>query len=342
MSQASSIPAVVLVEPRAEPSRVGLPIVPAAFFGMVLGLAGLGGTWRVAHQVWNLPEVIGEALMAFAALVWLILIVLFAMKWVFAFEEAHREAHHPVQCCFIGLAGVTTMLMALAVLPYSRIAAESAFAIGALYTLIFALWRTGLLWRGERDHEATTPVLYLPTVAGGFVAAIVASALGYEDWAELAFGVALFSWFAIESVLIHRLYTATRLQPSLRPVLGIQIAPPAVGALAYLSINGGHPDMFAHALLGYALMQTLLMLRSLRWIMEQPFNTSYWSFTFGVTALATAALRMAGHGDTGATALLEPWLFAGANVTVGLIFLGSLWLLSRGRLLPQQAHGRTI
>lgn len=25
------------------------PIVPAAFFGIVLGLAGLGNAWRVAH-----------------------------------------------------------------------------------------------------------------------------------------------------------------------------------------------------------------------------------------------------------------------------------------------------
>jgi tellurite resistance protein len=46
---------------------------------------------------------------------------------------------------------------------------------------------------------------------------------------------------------------------------------------------------------------------------------------------------MAGHGDTGAVALLAPYLFAGANIMVGLIFLGTLRLIARGHLLPQAA-----
>jgi hypothetical protein len=64
-------------------------------------------------------------------------------------------------------------------------------------------------------------VLYLPTVAGSFVTAITASSLGFADWGRLAFGAGLFSWLAVESVLLHRLSTVTALQPALRPTLGI-------------------------------------------------------------------------------------------------------------------------
>ncbi|GMO26162.1 dicarboxylate transporter/tellurite-resistance protein TehA [Bradyrhizobium sp. TM233] len=310
------------------------PIVPAAFFGIVLGLVGLGNAWRAAHQVWHLPAVVGEVLLALAAIVWAVLIVLFALRWIFAHADSLAEAHHPVQCCFIGLAGVSTMLIALAAEPYSRLAAMILFGLGAAFTLGFALWRTGLLWRGNRDHTATTPVLYLPTVAGGFVTAAASSVLGYPDWGQLAFGVAFFSWLAIESVLLHRLYTVATLPVALRPTLGIQLAPPAVGALAYLAINGGVPDMVAHMLVGYALMMALLLLRLLPWIMEQPFSVSYWSFTFGATALAIAPIRMVGHGNTGPIALLAPWLFGAANIVVGLIALGTLRLILQGRLLP--------
>jgi tellurite resistance protein len=269
--------------------------------------------------------------------VWALLLVLFILKWVFARNEALGEAHHPVQCCFIGLAGVATMLIALAALPYSRAVAATLFGVGAAFTLCFAVWRTGRLWQGGRAHTATTPVLYLPTVAGGFVMATVASALGYPDWGQLAFGVALFSWLAIESVLLHRLYTETSLLTALRPTLGIQLAPPTVGAVAYLSVNGGAPDLVAHALLGYGLLQALLLLRLLPWIMQQPFAVSYWSFTFGITALATAPIHMIGHGDTGAVALLAPYLFAGANIAIGLIALGTLRLIAQRRVLPQAA-----
>jgi tellurite resistance protein len=319
--------------------RVGavLPKVPASFFGMVLGLGGLGFSWRAAQQVWPVPGEIGEALMAVAALVWAVLILLYGLKWLFARNEALAEAMHPIQCCFIGLAGVATMIIAGGALPYSRIAAEILFGLGAAFTAGFAVWRTGLLWQGNRDHAATTPVLYLPTVAGGFVLATVSSALGYPDWGQLAFGVAFFSWLAIESVLLHRLYTQPTKIPALRPTLGIQLAPPAVGAVAYLSVGGGAPDIVVHAMIGYALLQAVLLLRLLPWILEQPFGASYWAFTFGATALATAPLRLVAHGDKGPVAVLAPWLFGGANITVGLIAIGTLYLLLRGRLLPKPA-----
>lgn len=314
-----------------------LPTVPAAFFGIVLGLAGLGSAWRLAHAVWQLPAIVGELLMALATGVWAVLLLLFALKWLLLREAARAEAAHPVQCCFIGLAGVATMLIALAVLPYAPAAAWLLCGSGMAFTLGFALWRTGSLWQGGRDLGATTPVLYLPSVAGGFVSATTLVALGQPDWGQLAFGAALFSWLAIESVLLHRLYTAPVLPVPLRATLGIQLAPPVVGAVAYLSVNGGQPDLFAHALLGYGLLQALLMLRLLPWIRQQPFAAAYWSFTFGLTALAAAALRMVGHGDTGAVAILAPYLFAGANLIVGLIGFGTLRLILQGRLLPQPA-----
>jgi len=282
-------------------------VIPAAFFGIVLGLAGLGGAWRAAHQVWQTPAIVGEALMAVAAIVWLLVSFLFILKWIYAWEEALDEAQDPVQCGYIGLAGVATMLIAAAARGYSRLVAEVLFGIGALFTLAFAAWRTGALWYGEREQSTNTPVLYLPAVAGGFVTATVASALGYPEWGQLAFGVGLFSWLAIESVLLHRLYTATSLTAPLRPTLGIQLAPPAVGAVAYLSVNGGNPDLIAHALIGYALMQLLIMLRLLPWITQQSFAASYWAFTFGITSLAaTIGTRAVGGFNTSAAVAALP------------------------------------
>jgi tellurite resistance protein len=311
--------------------QLKLPLVPAAFFGIVLGLAGLGGAWRLAHQVWQLPAPIGESIIFLAAVVWAMLVVLFALKWLLAREEAQKETAHPVQCCFIGLVGVTTMLVAGGLLPYSRLVADVLFAIGAAYTLLFAVWRTGGLWQGDRQDAMTTPVLYLPTVAGSFVTAAVASALGYQDWGQLFFGVGVFAWLATESVLLHRMFTVT-LPPPLRPALGIQLAPPAVGAVAYLSVTQGPPDVFAHMLLGYAILQALILLRLLPWILKEPFSPSYWAFTFGATALAAAPLRLIDRGETGPIATLAPILFIGANLAVGLIALCTIWLLVKGRM----------
>ncbi|WP_395677416.1 dicarboxylate transporter/tellurite-resistance protein TehA [Inquilinus sp.] len=315
--------------------RLSVPVIPASFFGMVLGLSGLAAAWRSATLAWHLPAVIGEALTGLATAVWAVLVLLYGLKWVVAREDALNEVTHPVGCCFIGLAGVATLLVAGGLVPYSTPAATVLFVAGSAFTLLFAVWRTGGLWQGDRDHAATTPVLYLPTVAGSFVSAVVASALGYPDWAQLAFGAGALSWLAIESVLIHRLLTVGALPPALRPTLGIQLAPPVVGLVAYLGITQGPPDLVAHALLGYGLLQALVLLRLLPWIRHEPFAPSYWAFTFGATALASGPLRMIARGDTGPAAVLAPVLFAAANLVVILIAIGTVRLALRRKLVAK-------
>jgi tellurite resistance protein len=319
---------------------IRFPSVPASFFGMVLGLAGLGNAWRAATSAWHLPAAIGETLMAAATIVWAIVLVLYILKWTHRRAEAIAEALHPVQCCFIGLAGVSTMLIALAVLPYSRAIAWVLFAAGGAFTLGFAVWRKGLLWQGNRDHAATTPVLYLPAAAGAFVAAATSAAFGYPEWGQFAFGAALLTWFAIESVLLHRLYTLPEMPAALRPTLGIQLAPPAVGALAYYAVNGGQADLVVNALLGYAILQALILLRLLPWLLKAPFTPSYWAFSFGAAALATTPLRMIAHGETGPATQLAPVLFVAANIAIGWIALNTIRLMLQGRMLPAPAPAR--
>lgn len=288
-----------------------------------------------------LPASVGEVLYAAAFVAWLLLVVLYALKWAIDPNAAKAEARHTIQCCFVGLGGVATMLVAQGAIPYSNAAAIAIYVLGVTFTALFALWRTGHLWRGDRDPATTTPVLYLPMVAGGFVASNVAAALGWHQFAELAFGAGFFSWLAIESVLLHRLYTASPMAPALRPTLGIQLAPPAVGAVSYLSIGGGHADLFATMLVGYALLQALLLTRMVRWIAEQPFAASYWAFTFGATALASAAIRLSVEDQDGVFSLLAPVLFILANVVVLGIAAGTIRLLATGKLFPPAAMRAT-
>ena len=123
----------------------------------------------------------------------------------------------------------------------------------------------------------------------------------------------------------------------LRPTLGIQLAPPVVGAVAYLSVTTGAPDLLAYAMLGYGVLQALLLLRLLRWIRQQPFAPSYWAFTFGATALAAVPLDMMERGSTGAVASIAPYIFVAANIVVALIALATLRLMWQGQLLPKAA-----
>ncbi len=308
--------------------------VPASFFGIVVGMVGLGNCWRAASRLWQLPHLIGEILMLIALTAWVVLLILYLAKWVWARPLAQAEFHHPVQCCFIGLAPVSTLLIALAALPYSHELASVLFTIGAIGQLAFGVHRTGTLWTGGRDTADTSSVAFLPTVAGGFVTAIVAGALDEPIVGKLFFGAALFSWFALESVVLRRLMETPTMAVPLRPTLGIHFAPPVVGCAAYLSITAGEPDMVALALFGYGLFQGLVLIRLLPWLCAAPLGPSYWAYTFATTACSFVAIRFVERGLTGPMEWLALVLFVIANLVIGVIAIRTVWLLALGKLLP--------
>lgn len=311
----------------------GRRLVPASFFSMVLGLCGLGTDWRAATQLWGLPAWIGEAVMAVAGGVWVLLVVLYALKWLRSADDARAEIAHPIQCCFVALVPVTAMLVGIAVLPHSRPLALGLCGVGSLASLAFGAWRHGGLWRGGRAVGANTPVLYLPTVAANLVSAMAAGALGWPELGQLFFGAGVLAWLALESVIVSRLLTAEEMPPPLRATLGIQPAPPAVTLLAYTAVTTGPPDLIAHGLLGYAIVQALIVARLLPWI-RQPFTPGYWAFTFGVTAIASATMRFAQRGGDWVFTSLAPLLFVIANIVVVGLFIVTMWAAVRGRLLP--------
>src|SRR5689334_1955725 len=97
--------------------------MPAGYFGIVLGLAGLGNTWRAATQAWHFSAAVSESIYTVAGITWLALIVLYVCKALLAPGKLAAEIAHPVQCCFIGLAGVSTMLIAGGFVPHWQMGA---------------------------------------------------------------------------------------------------------------------------------------------------------------------------------------------------------------------------
>ncbi|SEN22485.1 tellurite resistance protein [Luteibacter sp. UNCMF331Sha3.1] len=308
--------------------------VPAGFFGMILGLVGLGSSWRVAARLWGLPPDIGEAIMAVAFVVWLILTAAFWYKWIAHRAAALEEIHHPINCCFVGLAPSSTVLMAVVLAPHFHALAVIALIGGAIGQVAFGVWRFGGMLEGDRDVSTTTPVIYLPSVAGNFIIAIGAGTLGFTSWGILFFGVGLFSWFALESIVVFRLLNVASLAPPLRPTIGIQLAPPVVAVVAFLANTQGHPELLTQAAWGYGLVQLLLVLRLFFWITKQPFAPSYWAFSFGITALSTGALAMTERGVTGAIAQMAPVVFVFTNVVMAVLIVGTLVRIAQGKLLP--------
>ncbi|AME27858.1 dicarboxylate transporter/tellurite-resistance protein TehA [Burkholderia sp. PAMC 26561] len=316
--------------------------MPVAFFGIVVGVLASANAWDVAVRVWRLPADFAVALSAIGIALWLFALARYSYKWLRHTREARSELLNPVQSSFAALVPVSSLLASMALLPYGRTIAAVIFAMAVVAQVVLGIYLHGKLWQGSRRAALITPAIYLPTVAPNFVTATAAAAFGLPQVGMLFFGVGLFFWIAIESLVLHRAMAYDSLPDALRPTLGIQIAPAAVGGVAYMSLTSGVPDIFAHMLMGYGLYQALLLVRLLPWIRGRAFTASYWSFSFGVAALPTLAMRLVERGSTGVIEWLAEVLFVAANLIVGALMVMTLKLLTRGRLMSSPASPSQI
>ena len=292
--------------------------LPASFFGMVLGLSGLGQAWRISVNLWGLPSAVGESLLLLSVLLWVTLLSVYIYQAIWHTETTRQEFLHPVQGSTPALLAVSTLLIVLAVLPYSRTLAWILAISGISWHLAFSLWHTGVLWQGGRNNLDTTPALYIPTVAGNFTSAAALGGLGHADWGWLFLGAGIFSWLALESHIVQRLWQLDALPVAQRPLLGIQFAPPAVCAMAWMSLAPGSSDHWLLMLWGYGLFQLLLGLRLGKWLGAQPFSPSYWAYTFGIAAATVCCLKLALVGVSSAQFLAIP-IFVVANIFIGYL-----------------------
>lgn len=303
---------------------VALPSpIPASLFSVVLGLSGLGQAWRVAVRLWHAPPIVGEIVLLCATLVWLGLLLGYIAHAIRQPARTADEFRHPVVGGTPALLGISTMLICQAALPYSRPAAWALAAAGIAWHLLFSVWHTGELWQGGRQPIDTAPTLYLPTVAGNFTGAAALGALGQTSWAWLFLGAGVFSWLALEPLVIRRLWHGDPLPAAQRSLLGIQFAPPVVCSAALFVIAPATPQMWLLMLLGYGFFQMLIGLRLGSWLGSAPFGYSWWAFSFGVVSATLTCVKLAAAGAPAASTLALP-VFICANLFIGYLCVRSL------------------
>lgn len=312
--------------------------LPAGYFGIVLGIIGLGFSWRFAATIWPATLLPADGLIILAMVIWALLMLAFISRMFRHGASVLEEITHPLKSSFVSLAPATSMLVAIGLAPWLHTMALGLFLIAVVAQLTYSAWQTAGLWRGQHPKEATTPGLYLPTVANNFISAMACGAFGFNDVGMLFLGAGLFSWLSLEPAILSRMRNLDEMSPAVRTSLGIQMAPAFVACSAWLSVNGGQADVFAKLLFGYGLLQMLFMIRLIPWYSSQPFNPSFWSFSFGVASLATTSIRL-GHGTPGGALYWMSFpLFIAANLVIVLLMVKTFALLLQGKLLIRTAH----
>lgn len=309
--------------------------VPPNTFGTAFGLCGLAGTWSAAAAAGLAPAWVAQALLALAAVTWLAVLVGY-LSWALGPGGSLRDdLTHPVLSPFPSLALITPMVLASAGLaPLAPTAGAVLTDLFIVLTVLHGAWFTGQLIYGEFVLDQLHPGYFLPTVAGGLVAATSAAQVGQPVLGQVMFGYGTVCWLVLGSIILARLVVRPALPAALVPTLAIEVAPAAVASLAWFALHDGAVDGVAQFLAGYGVLMVLAQVRLLPMFLRLRFSIGFWAFTFAWAAVASVVLhwlvttRPPGH-------VAWAWVVLGAiTVLIGAIAARSIAALVTGTLFP--------
>jgi tellurite resistance protein len=311
--------------------------IPPNFFSITMGLAGLAGAWRLAGNLYGFPAQIGDILYLTTAMVYLLLVIVFAAKLVLTWKTIIAEFNHPVMGPFNSLLPITGMLLAVGLEPHAHYVAQAMFLVFLTVTLLLGGWMTGRWIASKLDGDAIHSGYILPTVAGGLIGSDGLARFGIAELGWMSFGAGIISWLLLGSIILNRLFSRPSLPSALIPTLAIEVAPPVVAGNAYFLLTGGSVNILTYMLAGYAVLMILMQLRLLPVYSKLAFTPSFWSFTFPYAAVAVYTMRWINLEHPIGAMLMGRTVLAAVTLLTSGIALRSLVALRQGKFLSTTA-----
>jgi tellurite resistance protein len=262
--------------------------VEPGFFGAPLGLAGLAGLWLFAAGFMGVSPIVGDAIALLAGGVWCVLVVGYLSQGP---REMLADARDTAKGPLLAAPIMTGLLLGSFLFTHARTAGHIVVIVFLIVGVITCGLFLGEWMTGGLDQDRVGPAYYLPGGGIGLVGSVVACQVGMRGVGALFFGIGVFTWVFVSSIVLSRLEYRPRLAPAMIPTIAIELAPPAVAGSAYFLLHPGRPDLFAYGIAGYALITVVAQVRLLPLYHAAGFTVGVWSFTFPCAAMATLGLR---------------------------------------------------
>ncbi len=309
-----------------------LKFFPVSFFAMTMGLSGLTLAWRKGAALLGTTGLAAHALGFFTLAVFAVMLGIYLAK-AFRYPQAvANELNHPVMSAFAPTISISLLLLAQCMLPILPGLAAWLWGIGAALHLVLTL-HIVRNWVDKEHFELghINPAWFIPAV-GNVVAPLAGVGLGHSELSWFFFAVGVSFWVILLVIVFYRILFHDPLPPMLLPTLFILIAPPAVGFLAYMNLQGGALDAFARVLYYLALFFTLLMVIELPRFFKLPFFLSWWAYSFPSAAVTVATFVMAEKVGGAFFHWLALIMLAALSVLIAWLVLNTGRAIAAGRI----------
>ncbi len=291
---------------------------PISFFAVVMGLCGLTLASEKLETTLGVAHRYSLALVILSAATMIVISAFYITKATRYWEAVRAEWHHPVRLSFFPAISISLLLLATTALPYEKSAALGLWLVGATFHIIATLSVVSA-WIGHRSFETPhmSPAWFIPAV-GNVVVPITGSSLGFVEVSWFFFAVGMVFWVVLLTLVFNRLIFHNPLPERLYPTLVILVAPPAVGFIAYLHLNGHVLDPFARILYYVGVLFLLVVATQIGRFFRLPFALSWWAYSFPLAAITIATFS---YADMAGLAVLRVAGFGLYSVLVAVILI---------------------
>ena len=265
---------------------------PISWFATVMGLAGLTMALHRAESVFAMAFRPSILLLILTVLTFTILAGIYLLKFIRYPERVTGELHHPVKLNFFPTISIGLILISSALLPLHQPSSLVVWALGTTLHLAFTLYVLSV-WVHHTHFEINhmNPAWFIPIV-GNILVPIAGVEHASPEISWFFFSIGLVFWMVLLTIIFYRMFFHQPLPNKLLPTLFILIAPPGVGFLSWLQLNGGELDAFARVLYYAALFLTMMLLTQARRFVNLEFFLSWWAYSFPMAAITIATLTM--------------------------------------------------
>lgn len=311
-------------------------------FAVPLGLAGLGGVWQALRSTVSGPAWPAEVLFAISGMFWATLTAAYIVGEIRRPGTFTADAKDPMYGPFTAYIPIIGILLASHYEQYVNCAGRVAVVAFVVAWAVLAAHLLAHWLLGNLPVITFHPGHFLPTVAGAFIASIGLALSGWPDAALAAFGVGIFYWLVIGSLIFGRLFTGPPLPDTMKPLMAVLVAPPATAGIAWFVLSTGQMNHVTFLLLGVLILMLLVQALFLSEYRHTPFTANFWTFTFPIAASTNVAVRWLG-ATQGAGARVWSWSLASvATATVTAIAAATLLDVVRRRFVrpaSSRPHG---
>ncbi|BBP45966.1 transporter [Thiosulfatimonas sediminis] len=309
-----------------------LAYFPINLFGAVMGFSGLSLGLLKASQLGWLPSTLFISLSTLTILLFGLFTGLYLFKMLKFPSELKHDIEHPVAVNFFPAFSISLLLLSLIVNEFASPIAAIMWYMG----MIFHLTLTVVLLSSWMHHEKwqithMNPAWFIPVV-GNIVVPLGAVHFSNLELGWFFFSIGLVFWIVLFAIVMYRMFFHAPLLKILEPTLFILIAPPAIGFLSYLALNGGVLDAFARILYYTALFMTLLLMAQLPRFIKIPYALSWWAYSFPIAAITLASMTMFILSQLTVFAVISAALLGALIVLITLLSVKTLIAVKHGTL----------